>query len=104
MDENKSVPYIVYEGTMARFERTIKRLIFVIILAITMLVASNMAWLYSWNQYDYSSSEVTVDSEDTGNANYIGMSGTINNNGESGSEKEMAKAQGRQETKSKEKD
>lgn len=76
------VPYIVYEHTMAKFERTIKRLIIVIIVAVVMLFASNMAWLYTWNQYDYS--EVTIDSKDGGNANYIGTSGIISN-GESGS-------------------
>lgn len=79
------VPYIVYEGTMARFERTIKRLIIVIIVAVVMLFASNMAWLYAWNLYDYESSSVVVDSESKGNANYIGASGIINN-GEGGSE------------------
>lgn len=76
------VPYIVYERTMARFERTIKRLMIVIIISIVVLFASNAAWLYTWNQYDYS--EVTVDSKDGGNANYIGTSGIISN-GKSGS-------------------
>ena len=76
------VPYIVYERTMARFERTIKRLMIVIIISIVVLFASNAAWLYTWNQYDYS--EVTVDSKNGGNANYIGASGIISN-GESGS-------------------
>lgn len=75
--EEKSVPYVVYEGTMARFERTIKRLIIVIIVSVVMLFASNMAWLYVWNLYDYS--DVTIDSQDGGNASYIGASGIINN-------------------------
>lgn len=81
------VPYIVYEGTMARFERTIKRLIIVIGIAITLIFASNMAWLYAWNLYDYKSSSVVVDSESKGNANYIGASGIINN-GEGGSKED----------------
>ena len=81
------VPYIVYQGTMARFERTIKRLIIVIGIAITLIFASNMAWLYAWNLYDYESSSVVVDSESKGNANYIGASGIINN-GEGGSKED----------------
>ena len=83
------VPYIVYEGTMARFERTIRKLVLVIIVAISMMFASNMAWLYAWNLYDYESSSVVVDSESKGNANYIGASGVINN-GEGDSEEDGA--------------
>ena len=83
------IPYFVYEHTMARFERTIKRLIIVIIVAVVMLFASNMAWLYAWNLYDYSDTEVVVDGESKGNANYIGAgaSGVIHN-GEGGSQEE----------------
>ena len=82
--EDKNVPYIVYEGTIARFERTVRRLIIVLIIAVILLFASNALWLYEWCQYDYSN--VTVDSEDGGNANYLeaGMNGVINN-AESGS-------------------
>lgn len=83
MDNPKDVSYIVYEGTMARLERTIKRLIIVLAIAVTMLFASNMAWLYVWNQYDYT--DVTIDSQDGGNASYLeaGANGIINN-GEGG--------------------
>lgn len=77
------IPYFVYERTMARFERTIKRLIIVIVIAVVALFASNMAWLYEWNQYDYG--DVDVNSESSGNANYIGASGVISN-GESESQ------------------
>ena len=79
------VPYIVYEGTMARFERTIKRLIIVIGIAVALIFASNMAWLWVFNSYDVVAEEVSLDGKDGGNANYIGASGVINN-GESGSE------------------
>lgn len=88
------VPYIVYEGTMARFERTIKRLIIVIIVAVVTLFASNMAWLYAWNSYDYEDTSIVVDGESKGNANYIGASGVINN-GESGSQEESAEKEKR---------
>ena len=77
--ETKDIPFIAYEYTMARFERTIKRLIIALILAIIMLFASNAMWLYEWCQYDYS--DVTIDSQDGGNANYLqaGANGAINN-------------------------
>ena len=48
----EAVPYIVYEGTMARNERTVKRLIIGIIIAVILLFGSNMAWLYVFSQYD----------------------------------------------------
>lgn len=81
------VPYIVYEGTMARFERTIKRLIIVIGIAVALIFASNMAWLWVFNSYDVVSEEVSLDGKDSGNANYIGASGVINN-GEGGSKED----------------
>lgn len=83
------VPYIVYEGTMARFERTIKRLIIVIIVAVVTLFASNMAWLYVWNSYDYEDTSIVVDGESKGNANYIGAGALgVISNGEGGSKEE----------------
>ena len=78
--EDKNVPYIVYESEAARHERTVKRLLQVIIILIVMLVVSNLAWLWVWNQYDFSSESYTIENED-GNANYLesGMDGVINN-------------------------
>ena len=52
-DEKMYVPYIVYEGEMARQERHIKRLIIMLALMLVLFFASNMAWLYVWNQYEY---------------------------------------------------
>lgn len=75
--ENKDVPYIVYEGTVARFERTIRRLIILVGIVILLLFASNALWLYEWNQYDYGT--VDIQNQDGGNANYIGANGYINN-------------------------
>ena len=75
--QNNSVTFIVYEGTIARFERTIRRLIILIGITILLLFASNAIWIYEWNQYDYS--DVLVDSQDGGNASYIGANGYINN-------------------------
>ena len=79
---NATVPYYVFESTMARMERNFKRILIALIVCIILLFASNAAWLYAWMQYDYSGEEITVDSND-GIANYIGGSGGIVNNGES---------------------
>jgi hypothetical protein len=78
--EDKSVPYIVYESEAARHERTVKRLLTALLITILLMVGTNMAWLWVWNQYDFSSESYTIENED-GNANYLesGTDGVINN-------------------------
>lgn len=84
MDDMMQIPYVVYEGTQARNERTTKRLIFAIIFTITLLFASNALWLYAWMQYDYESTDETTTyeySQDGQGYNNIntGMQGDVNN-------------------------
>ena len=76
---DRDVPYIVYESEAARHERTVRRLIKVIVLTLLLLVASNMAWLYVFNQYDITSTTTEIVT-DEGNANMLeaGMNGEIN--------------------------
>lgn len=78
---NVTVPYVVHEATVARQERQIKRMWIALIVAISLLFISNMAWLNEWSSYDYSSEEIIVeqDAQDGGNNNYIGNDGDINN-------------------------
>lgn len=81
MDNEKTVPYSALESAQIRNERTIKRFIIALILAILMIFASNGIWLYAWCQYDYTSETsetVNVDGKD-GVANYIGNNGDISN-------------------------
>ena len=53
--ENRAnVPYIVHESAEARHERTEKRMIVALIMAIVLLFVSNAVWLWAWMQYDYS--------------------------------------------------
>lgn len=77
---NRDIPYIVYESEAARHERTVRRLIKVIVMTLLLLVATNMAWLYVWNQYDFSSTTTEIVT-DEGNTNMLqaGMNGEINN-------------------------
>lgn len=77
--EHRDVSYLIYEATQARNERAVKRLVIALIIAIVLIFASNAIWLYAWLQYDYIGEEITVDSQDGGNANYIGHDGDINN-------------------------
>lgn len=74
-----TVPRCVFDSTIARFERTIRRLIILIGITIVLLFATNAIWIYEWNHYDYQ--DVTLDNTDGGNANYMGAgaSGVINN-------------------------
>lgn len=78
--EDKSVPYIVYESEAARHERTIKRLITIILISISFLVITNLAWLLVFNSYDVTSTSTEIVT-DEGNANMLeaGMNGEINN-------------------------
>lgn len=77
MDE-KTVPYIVYESSQVRHERTVKRLIIVIIIALAMLFASNAIWLYAWSQYDTISYDYQQDGE---GINIIGNNNGVEQNG-----------------------
>lgn len=90
-DEKMCVPYIVYEGEMARQERHAKRLIIMLAIMLVLFFASNMAWLYVWDQYEYVDDDVTVDSQDGGNANYIGNDGDIINGISNGKKAEAQK-------------
>lgn len=74
----KDVPYIVYESEAARHERTVKRLITALLIAILLIVGSNLAWLYVWNQYDFSSESVSVETDDNINTNLLGANASVN--------------------------
>ena len=80
-DYKKDVPYIVYESEAARHERTVKRLLTALLITILLMVGTNMAWLYVFNQYDFTTDTITVENSDDGNANYLdsGIEGVINN-------------------------
>lgn len=59
------VPYIVHEAAMARQERHAKRLIIAFVVAILLGFASNMAWLWFFNQYEYVAGDSTVTTSTT---------------------------------------
>lgn len=62
----EAVPYIVYEADMARGERTNKRLVVALIIAIVMIFVSHACWLWAWMQYDYTGEETVVTQDGEG--------------------------------------
>ena len=58
--ENTTIPYIVYESSQAKNERTVKRLVVALIIAIVFMFISNALWLWAWMQYDYVGDEDTI--------------------------------------------
>ena len=57
----ESIPYVAYESSLARQERTIKRLFIIIILLIFFLVGTNIGWLVYESQFEDVSTEISQD-------------------------------------------
>lgn len=73
------VPYIVHEAALARLERTIKRLWILALVAVALLVATNMVWIWYEGQMEViESTEITQENEN-GYNNFIGNDGDIYN-------------------------
>lgn len=67
----ENVPYIVHESSMARMERTAKRLWITILTLIFLLVGTNCAWLWYESQWETVYQEVTQEA-DNGTNNFGG--------------------------------
>lgn len=76
-DDKMSIPYIAFEGELARAERHIKRLWIVNIILIIALIICNAAYLWYLSLYDFSS----YDYEQGDGINVIGDSNGVTNNG-----------------------
>lgn len=77
-DEVKDVSYIVFESTIARFDRVIKRLWVIILILVFLLLGTNLAWLYYEQQF---TDEITVTQENDGQGhnNYVDGDAEIHN-------------------------
>lgn len=72
----REVPYIVYESSMGRAERIIKKLIIALIVAVVLIFASNGIWLWYISQYDFET--YTYDYEQDGQGvNVIGENNEV---------------------------
>lgn len=73
------VPYIVHEAALARLERTVKRLWILALVAVALLVATNIAWIWYEGQMEViEATEITQENENGFN-NFIGNDGDIYN-------------------------
>lgn len=77
--ERNEIPYIAFEAEMARHERTIKRLLIALVVSVALIFVSNIAWLWFFNQFDIIGDTVQLESNEAGNASYMGGSGVIDN-------------------------
>lgn len=77
-NKREPVPFIAHEMAMARAERTVKRMVAVVIVMSVLLAGTIAGFLWYLSQYDFSGEEIIVDACD-GHANYIGQDGDINN-------------------------
>ena len=80
--------YLLYEASMSRMERQIKRLWIALIITVIAIAVTNIGWLIYISQYDFESYEVSANND--GVANYIGNDGDIYNGSESIGQKEKA--------------
>lgn len=73
---DKDIPYIVFESTICRFDRVIKRLWIIILILVFLLLGTNLAWLYYESQFEEveqtTKQTVVQDTEDGGDNSFIG--------------------------------
>ena len=73
---DKNVPYIVFESTICRFDRVIKRLWVIILILVFLLLGTNLAWLYYESQFETveetKTQTVEQDTKGGGNNSFIG--------------------------------
>ena len=77
----ESIPYAAYELSMARAERTAKRLWITILTLIFLLVGSNCAWLWYNSQFEVV--ETTIEAEQDGSGVNIVSGGDLDYGAES---------------------
>ena len=75
MDDEKLALELLHE-----LKRSCRRWFIAFIIAIVMLFATNLTWLYAWN-LPTDSESTTISSDDNSNANYINGQGDITNGG-----------------------
>ena len=60
----KDVPYNAYEVALARLDRVIKRMWVLVIALISLLCASNAAWIWYESQFEDVETTITQENED----------------------------------------
>lgn len=62
-DDVKDVSYIVFESTLARLDRVIKRMWIIILILVFLLLGTNLAWLYYESQLEEVTTTTTTTQE-----------------------------------------
>ena len=75
--QQETVPRIVFDITTARLFNLLKWAL--IIIAVMGIMIGGLGGYVIYDRLGYDVEEITLDSQDGGNANYIGASGNINN-------------------------
>lgn len=93
MNEQPTIPYIAYESEMARHERTVKRLIWSLVLAVLLVVISNACWLYAWCQFEYvdETTTTTTVTQDGEGQNVYGDGNNVNDGAKDSSKTQTKK-------------
>lgn len=63
-EDVKDVSYIVFESTISRFDRVIKRLWVVILILVFLLLGTNLAWLWYESQFEEVEQVTTTTTQD----------------------------------------
>lgn len=85
----EQIPYIAFEAEMARMERIIRRLWALLLIAVLLLVASNVAWIEYERQFEVAT-ETTYEAESEAGGNaVINGSGEVTINGTSESNEKV---------------
>ena len=73
--EQPPVPYLTHEADMMRADMMHRRLLWIIVLLIVALAATNITWLIVWQSYDFESYQIEQDGE---GVNIIGNENAFN--------------------------
>ena len=81
--ENRSISEYALEVVCTRMDKINVRLTVALILTIILLFASNVVWVYTYIQFDYTdettTETITLDTGEGGNANYANHGGSVVN-------------------------
>lgn len=83
---NEPIPYIVFESTICRFDRVIKRLWITILILVFLLLGTNLAWLYYESQFEQVTETTTVEQDADGESNNSFIGGDNNGGTSKGSD------------------
>lgn len=77
-EQRQTVPYIAHEADMARQERTIKRLVIMLIVILAFWFSTIGVFVWYLN-HDFENYDAEVSTDGGGDANYIGNDGDVYN-------------------------